>query len=71
MALANRVGKPLNPWFAILLIPLIGTLLIFFQRFSPQQHEKLNKKEFLELAKGQGQSEDEALREWQDYKRRF
>ncbi|MBR9692446.1 hypothetical protein GOV07_00765 [Candidatus Woesearchaeota archaeon] len=71
MALANRIGKPLNPWFAILLIPIIGSLLIFFQRFTPTPHEKLSKREFLELAKGQGQTEEQAHREWHDYKRRF
>ncbi len=73
MAIAQRIGKPLNPWLSLLLIPVIGILLIFFQRFTPQSvgREKLSKREFLALAKQQGQSDDDALREWQDYKRRF
>lgn len=73
MAYAQRIGKPINPWLSILIIPIIGFVLIFFQRFTPdsQSHERLGKGEFLRLAKGQGHSDEEALRQWQEYKRRF
>jgi hypothetical protein len=71
MAIARKIGRPINPWLSILLVPLIGSLLIFFQRFGPHEHAKLSKKEFFDLAESQGQSRDDAEREWRDYKRRF
>jgi len=73
MAIANRIGKPLNPWFAVLLIPLIGTLLIFFQRFTPNttHQQRMKKADYLQIGKNQGLTDEELERAWNDYKRRF
>jgi len=71
MAYARSVGKPLNPWLSLLLIPVIGSLLIFFQRFTPNKTERLSKREFWAIAKRQGHNEAGIERQWREYKRRF
>jgi len=73
MAVARTIGKPLNPWLSLLIIPIIGVLLIFFQRFTPEgaRHERLSKEEFREIAKAQGHDEEEIERQWREYRRRF
>jgi len=71
LAYAKKINGPVNPWLAVLLIPLIGLLFISFQRFTPQTHERLSKKEFWELGKKEGESDEELERDWEEYKRRF
>jgi hypothetical protein len=73
MALAKRVGNPYSPWLLIIIAPLIIIILIFFHQFTPDntQHEALTKKEFTQIARQQGNNDDDIKREWQDYKRRF
>jgi len=73
MAMARRIGKPVNPWVGLLLIPIIAAILVFFQRFTPNtmHHKKMPKKEYFNLGRAQGMSEEDLEREWRDYKRRF
>jgi len=73
MAYAGKIGKPINPWLTILLVPLIGVLLIFFQRFAPgmQPHKEIPKQEYFAIGRQQGRSDEDLEREWRDYKRRF
>jgi len=63
-------SEPVNPWVPIAIIPIIGLVLVFFQRFH-KDTQHLSKKEFYKLAKEQGQSEGEIERAWAEYKRRF
>ena len=54
------------------IIPIIGLLLVFFQRFHETGAEThLGKKEFYRLGREQGHDEHELERAWRDYKRRF
>lgn len=70
--LAGDARKPINPWIPLAIIPLIGIILMFFQRFHDAgAQEHLSKKEFFALAREQGQSEEEIERAWHEYKRRF
>jgi hypothetical protein len=71
MAFAQQVGKPLSPWLALLIIPALAVMLIFFQRFESGAAVKLSKREFFEVARGQGTSEAEIERQWREYQRRF
>ena len=73
MAIANRVGKPLNPWLAILIAPIIGAILIFFQRFGPptRQREVIPKNEYFAIGRKRGMSEEDLEHEWHNYKRGF
>ncbi len=71
MALANHVGKPINPWLAFLLPALLPFILIYFQRFKPGMRETIPKDEYFAIGRQQGRSEEELKREWRDYKRRF
>jgi hypothetical protein len=71
MAFAQQVGKPLSPWLALLIIPALAVTLIFFQRFESGAAVKLSKREFFEVARGQGTSEAEIERQWREYQRRF
>jgi hypothetical protein len=73
MAYSQQIGKPLNPWLSLALIPLIGFLLIFFQRFTPAlgRKERVSKDEFERIARQQGLSVEEVERHWRDYQRRF
>jgi len=73
MAFSQRIGKPLNPWLSLALIPIIGFLLIFFQRFTPEmgKKERLSKDEFERIARQQGLPAEEVERHWRDYRRRF
>ncbi len=71
--MATGKRKPVSPWLPLAIIPVIGFILLFFQRFKPhpgaQRH--LTKHEYFEIARQQGQTEEEIEREWHDYKRRF
>jgi len=70
MAAGKR--KPVNPWLPILIIPLIGFVLLYFQQFhrtGARRH--LSKKEYYENGRTLGQSEDEIERGWHEYKRKF
>lgn len=70
--LAGEKRKPINPWLPLAIIPVIGLLLVFFQRFHEGGAEKhLSKKEFYELGKQQGHDEYSLERAWHDYQRRF
>jgi hypothetical protein len=73
MAFARNIGKPLSPWLALLLVPVLALTLIFFQRFGPNmQHAKLiRQKEYFQLGRAQGMSDEQIEREWRDFKRRF
>ncbi len=71
LAFAERIQKPLNPWIALLLIPLVAVTLIFFQRFKPQPDKKMpmSKEEFLATARQQGVQESELEKHWEAYKK--
>ena len=74
MVYAQRVGGPISPWLAVFLVPVIGVIMVFFQRFTPGQARKetwLEKDEFFEIARQQGHSEEEIDRQWREYRRRF
>jgi hypothetical protein len=73
MAMARRIGTPLNPWLSLLLIPLIGATLIFFQRFTPAtvRQERMAKEEFFAIGRQQGVDEQDLKRDWREYKQRF
>ncbi len=69
--LAGEKRSPINPWLPLAIIPIIGLVLVFFQRFheaGAEQH--LSKKEFHKLAKEQGHEDHEIERAWRDYQRR-
>jgi hypothetical protein len=70
--LAGDKRKPINPWLPLAIIPIIGLVLVFFQRFHDMGAEKhLSKKEFYQLGKEQGHDEHSLERAWHDYQRRF
>ena len=72
MAFSQTIGKPINPLLGLALIPVIGFLLLFFQRFTPGgSREHLSKTEFAQIAKQQGHSDEETERQWAEYRRRF
>lgn len=70
--LAEGKRTPISPWLPLAIIPIIGVILIFFQRFhegGPEQH--LSKQEFYRIARENGEEEHEIERAWYEYKRRF
>ncbi|MBR9703185.1 hypothetical protein GOV10_04055, partial [Candidatus Woesearchaeota archaeon] len=70
--LAEGKRIPISPWLPLAIIPIIGVILIFFQRFhegGPQKH--LGKKEFFIIARDKGEEEHEIERAWYEYRRRF
>lgn len=70
--LADETRDPVNPWMPLAIIPLIGVVLVFFQRFHDAGAERhLSKKEFYKLGREQGHEEADLERAWHDYKRRF
>ena len=73
MAYARRIGKPLNPWLSLLLVPAIAGLLLFFQRYTKKtaRQERMTKEQFREAGRAAGFPDDEIDEYWQDYQRRF
>jgi len=65
-------GQPISPWLLLAIIPIIGVLLVFFQRFhGGGAKEVIDKKEYYEKGRKIGESEEELERGWAEYKRRF
>ncbi|OYV71994.1 MAG: hypothetical protein B7Z74_06240, partial [Deltaproteobacteria bacterium 21-66-5] len=72
MAYSQTIGKPINPLLGLALIPVVGFLLLFFQRFTPGGSRKhLSRAEFAQIAKQQGLDKGEVERQWAEYRRRF
>ncbi len=73
LAYAQSVGRPLSPWLSLLLVPVVGFLFIFFQRFGPRSgpQKHVSKEEFYGIARQNGEDEEQIEREWRDYRRRF
>lgn len=71
-AVATGVDRPLNPWLPLLAIPILGIIIIFFQRFRADDvEERIGKEEFERLARDQGKSEEEIREAWDTYERKF
>ena len=71
-AVATGVDRPLNPWLPLLAIPVLGLIIIFFQRFRADDvEERIGKEEFERLAREQGKSEEEIREAWDTYERKF
>ncbi len=72
LAVASNVNKPLNPWIPLALIPIIGFVIIFFQKFrAGDVKERLGKEEFERLASEEGQTKEQIEESWKDYERKF
>jgi hypothetical protein len=72
LAVASTVNKPLNPWIPLALIPIVGFIIIFFQKFKAGDvKERLSKEEFKRLAKQEGQTDEQIEESWKDYERKF
>lgn len=70
--MASGKRKPVSPWLPLAIIPVIGFVLLFFQRFHESGAKRhLSKSEFYSLAKQQGQSDTDIERAWHEYKRKF
>jgi len=70
--MASGIRKPVNPWLPVAIIPVIGFILVFFQRFHQTGAERhMSKKEFYEDGRRLGQSEEQINKAWAEYKRRF
>jgi hypothetical protein len=71
-AVASTVRRPINPWLPLLLIPIIGVIIIFFQRFRADDvQERLSKVEFERLGREEGRKPEEIEEAWGEYQRRF
>jgi hypothetical protein len=71
-AVADNIDRPINPWIPLLIIPLLGVIIIFFQRFhAGEAQEHMSKNEFIALAKQEGASDEQAEREWKEYEQKF
>lgn len=68
LAFARRVGKPLNPWLGLLLVPLLVAVIIAFQHFGGGK-PPISKEEFRKIAEEQGVHEEHLERQWERYKR--
>lgn len=72
MAYSQTIGKPINPLLALALVPLIGFVILFFQRFTPGGGKAhVSRSEFAAIAKEQGFDKEEIERQWREYQRRF
>jgi len=70
--MASGIRKPVNPWLPVAIIPVIGFILVFFQRFHQTGAERhMTKREFYEDGRRLGQSEEQINKAWAEYKRRF
>lgn len=71
--MASGKRTPVNPWLPLVIIPIIGFVLLFFQQFKvrPGARRHLSRSEYWAIARQQGQSEEEIEKSWHEYKRRF
>jgi hypothetical protein len=70
-AVADLADDPVNPWLPLLIIPVLGVIIVFFQRFHAGAEEHMGRKEFEALGKEQGQTKEQIDESWKEYERKW